>query len=131
MKSPIIVSIDKPLLEEILEGARQVYPRESILILRGKKRKGTVTVTDLLVPPLATRGHGFANIPLHMLPMDLSLVGTVHSHPSGMVKPSAADLNHFLGVILMIVGYPFTDEKNIAVYDRDGEPLILQVNPDG
>lgn len=120
-------AINADLLQTILEGAKHVYPRETILLLRGVKKKDLITVTELLVPPLARYGQGFAHLPLCMLPMDFSIVGTAHSHPSGNTTPSHADMNHFFGPILMIVGFPFTDEKNVAVYNRDGETLTLQV----
>jgi proteasome lid subunit RPN8/RPN11 len=59
--------------------------------------------------------------------MDFSVVGTVHSHPSGNFSPSSADLNHFFGRVLMIAAFPFADENNIAVYTRNGERVKLQV----
>jgi proteasome lid subunit RPN8/RPN11 len=121
------VSISLELLDSIFEGARQLFPREVILMLRGKKNKNLIEVSDLIVPPFAAHGHGFAHIPLYMLPMDFSIVGTVHSHPSGNVSPSHVDLNHFFGRILMIVGYPFENENNVAVYNSNGEKLQLQV----
>jgi proteasome lid subunit RPN8/RPN11 len=58
--------------------------------------------------------------------MDFSLVGTLHSHPSGSLMPSVTDLNHFFGNVLMIVGYPYADEENVAVYNRYGDRLFLQ-----
>jgi len=122
-----VISISHELLQTIFEGAKSLYPKETILMLRGEKKKDIITITELLVPPLANYGRGYANIRLHMLPMDFSIVGTAHSHPSGNVNPSHADLNHFFGPVLMIVGFPFTDEKNVAVYDRNGEKLAVQV----
>jgi proteasome lid subunit RPN8/RPN11 len=122
-----IVSIDRELMNMILEGARNLYPRESMLILRGKKSKNTVKITDLLVPPLANYGRGYTQFQLHRLPMDFSIVGTMHSHPSGSANPSNVDLNHFMGNILMIAAYPFADENNIAIYTRNGERATLQV----
>jgi proteasome lid subunit RPN8/RPN11 len=98
-----------------------------ILLLRGQKKKNEFKISEVLVPPLATHGSNFADIRLHMLPMDFSIVGTVHSHPSGNLSPSATDLNHVFGIVLMIVGFPFTDERNVAVYDRNGEKLTLQI----
>jgi proteasome lid subunit RPN8/RPN11 len=62
-----------------------------------------------------------------MLPMDFSIVGTVHSHPSGSLTPSDVDFNHFFGRILMIVGFPYADEQNVAVYNSHGEKLSLHV----
>ncbi len=127
MSSGISVLVDRELLQTVFEGARRLYPKEMILLLRGKKKKNLVKVSELVVPPLATYGSNFANIPLHMLPMDFSIVGTVHSHPSGNLTPSTADLNHVFGIILMIVGFPFADERNVAVYNRNGEKLTLQI----
>jgi proteasome lid subunit RPN8/RPN11 len=127
VETAITVSIDHELLMTIFEGARRLCPRETILLLRGKKKKDMITISELVVPPLANYGQGFAQIRLHMLPMDFSIVGTAHSHPSGNLSPSPADLNHFIGVVLMIVGFPFKDEKNVAIYNRAGEKLALQV----
>jgi proteasome lid subunit RPN8/RPN11 len=121
------ISMRRELLQAILEGGKRLYPKESILFLRGKRRKDLIEVTDLLIPPLATYGRGFAHIPLHMMPMDFSVVGTMHSHPSGSFRPSNTDLNHFFGVILMIAAFPFQDETNVAVYNRSGQRLPLQV----
>jgi proteasome lid subunit RPN8/RPN11 len=127
MPADFIVVMDRELVNMILEGARRLYPRESFLLLRGKKSKNTIKITDLLVPPLANYGRGFAEVQLHRLPMDFSIVGTVHSHPSGNLNPSSMDLNHLIGRILMIMAYPFADENNIAVYSRSGEKVQLQV----
>jgi len=126
MKTDVTVSISQELLQAIFEGARRLYPKETILLLRGEKEKNLIKISELVVPPLATYGRGFANIPLHMLPIDFSIVGTVHSHPSGNLTPSTTDLNHFFGNILMIVGFPFVDERNVAVYNRSGKKLPLQ-----
>jgi len=123
----IKVSMRRELLDTIFEGAKRLYPKESILLLRGRKTKNIIVVTDLLVPPLASYGRGFAHIPLHMMLMDFSVVGTVHSHPSGNFMPSSTDLNHFFGRVLMIVAFPFLSEKNVAIYNHSGERLILDV----
>ncbi len=127
MTKTVTVSLTAELLDAIFEGARRLYPNETILLLRGKKSKDVISVEELVVPPLATYGDGFANIPLHMLPVDFSIVGTVHSHPSGNLAPSDVDFNHFFGRILMIVGFPFANQKNIAVYNSHGEKLQLHI----
>ncbi|MEJ5326965.1 MAG: Mov34/MPN/PAD-1 family protein [Candidatus Bathyarchaeia archaeon] len=127
MVETVAVAMRLELLEAIFEGARRLYPRETILLLRGKKRKDVIFIEELVVPPLATYGDGFANIPLHMLPIDFSIVGTVHSHPSGNLEPSDVDFNHFFGRILMIVGFPFSNQKDVAVYNSRGEKLLLQI----
>ena len=127
MGKNLTVSMSAELLDSIFEGAKRLYPKETFLLLRGKKSKDTIRVSDLVVPPLAVYGYGFANLPFHMLPMDFSVVGTVHSHPSGNLAPSDVDVNHFFGRILMIVGFPFVNTQNVAVYNSKGEKLRLQV----
>jgi len=130
MGKNVTVSISQKLLGAVFEGAKRLYPRETILLLRGKKSNDTIRVLELVVPPLAVHGRGFANVPLHMLPMDFSIVGTVHSHPSGNLAPSDVDFNHFFGRILMIVGFPFADVQNVAVHNSNGEKLRLQITKD-
>ena len=121
------VFISRELLMSILESAREAYPKEVILLLRGKRKKDRIKITDLIIPPLATKGLGFASFPPHMLPMDFSLIGSVHSHPSGALKPSAQDLNHAFGRVIMIVGYPFQGIENVVVYNHSGDQMPLQV----
>ena len=127
MGNNLTISISAELLDSIFEGAKRLYPKETILLLRGKKSKDEIRVSDLVVPPLAVYGYGFANLPFHRLPMDFSVVGTVHSHPSGNINPSTVDLNNFFGRTLMIVGFPFASAQNVAVYNSKGEKLPLQV----
>jgi len=112
------VQIKKDLLRQILGNAASMHPREMLLLLRGKKNKDQITITDLLVPPLAVHGRGFTGFQAHMLPMDFSLVGTVHSHPSGALEPSLVDLHHSFGRIIMIVAFPYQNENNVAVFSH-------------
>ena len=127
MANIVTVMMSKEVLDAIFEGARRLYPKETVMLLRGKKKKDAVQITDLLVPPLATYGYGFANLPLHMLPMDFSIMGMVHSHPSGNLTASDVDFNHFFGRIMMIVGYPYASQQNVVVYNCQGEKLPFEI----
>lgn len=127
MGNNLTVSMSTVLLNSIFEGAKRLYPKETVLLLRGKKSNDLIHVSGLVVPPLAVYGYGFANLPFHRLPMDFSVVGTVHSHPSGNINPSSVDLNQFFGHVLMIVGFPFASTQNAAIYDSNGEKLQLEV----
>ena len=129
MSTETTVQLPKEILNAIFAGAKALYPRESFLLLRGKKTKGTIRINDLVLAPFAVHGEGFANFNPYMFSGDFSLVGTVHSHPSGNISPSHVDLNHFFGRILMIVGYPFEGESCVAVYDSNGEKMPLQITP--
>jgi proteasome lid subunit RPN8/RPN11 len=117
------VTVPKEIFAMVFESARRVHPKETIFLLRGKKTGNSLRITELIIPPAATRGKGFSGFPMHMLPMDFSIVGTVHSHPSGNLLPSVEDLNRSLGKIIVIVGFPYHGSENVAVYNRDGKRL--------
>jgi len=121
------VTIPKEILAMVLESAKTLHPKETILLLRGKATKNSMTISELVIPPAATYGRGFSTFPMHMLPMDFSLIGTIHSHPSGNLTPSPADLNNSMGKIIIIVAFPYQGKENVAAYNRDGKRLILQV----
>jgi proteasome lid subunit RPN8/RPN11 len=127
MSQTVSVAIPSDILEAIFAGAKELYPRESFLLLRGKKKKGVICITDLVLAPFAVHGEDFAHFNPYMLPGDFSLVGTVHSHPSGNISPSHVDMNHFFGRILMIVGPPFEGLSCVAVYDSNTEKMPVQI----
>ena len=114
------VSINRQVLEAMLSFALEQHPREVVLLLSGKREKGDIHIEEFLFPPFASTGRGFAQFPPHMLPIDFSVVGTAHSHPSGTMAPSPTDLNHFYGRILLILAYPY-DERHLAAFNSSGE----------
>jgi hypothetical protein len=65
---------------------------------------------------------------LYMLPADLTVVGTVHSHPSGALHPSDADLQLFRswGRRHIILGAPY-GPGSWRAYDGNGEETRLEV----
>src|SRR4030042_3896958 len=121
------VHIPSNILDAIYAGAKELYPRESFLMLRGRKSKGIIHITDLVLAPFAVHGEGFAHFNPYMFTGDYSLVGTVHSHPSGNISPSDTDLNYFFGRVLMIVGYPFEGKGCIAAYDSEGDKILIEI----
>jgi proteasome lid subunit RPN8/RPN11 len=61
------------------------------------------------------------------MPNDLDSVGSVHSHPNGVLRPSKADLATFTrGKVHIIVGAPY-GRNNWQAFDRDGKPIDLSV----
>ena len=124
---PTVVEIPQDVLDCIYAGAKQLYPRESFLLLRGKKSKTAIKITDLILAPFATHGQGFAHFNPYLFSGDFSLVGTVHSHPSGNISPSHVDMNHFFGRILMIVGFPYEGLSCVAAYDSNANRLPIEI----
>ena len=98
-------------------------------IKKGYKRldKKKLVINDVQIPPLATHGSTFSGFPLSRLPIDFSVIGVAHSHPSGALRPSITDLNRFYGKIMLITAYPYQSEQNIIILDRQGKPLKFTV----
>ena len=119
--------VERAVVESILSYAQILHPRESILLLKGKVDKHKLVINDTQLPPFATHGKTFSAFPLHRLPIDFSVMGVAHSHPSGALRPSVTDLNKFYGRIMVITAYPYQSESNLAVFDRQGTPLKYTV----
>ena len=121
------IYIKKSVILSILEYAAACHPKEGILLLRGKIDKKRITIEEVEMPPLSIHGLGFSSFPIFMLPIDLSIIGTAHSHPSGVLRPSVTDMNKFYGRIMIITAYPYRTEKDIAVFDGQGNLLRYKI----
>ena len=117
------VFVERAVVDSILSYAQMLQPRESILLLKGKVDKHKLVVNDTQIPPLATHGNTFSAFALNRLPIDFSVMGVAHSHPSGALHPSVTDLNKFYGRMMLITAYPYQSEKNMAIFDPQGKPL--------
>ena len=116
------ISLTKDARDGILSFCKMNHPNEGILILRGKSKRGNVFIDELVVPPFSETGADFAGFPHNPLPLDLSYVGIVHSHPSGSAKPSLTDLDNFFGLVSMIVKSPYEND-DIFAWDSDGKEI--------
>lgn len=116
------MKISELAVEFILETARGAYPREFVGLLR---EKDGVIIETLIIPGSKFEENQSAIFP-HMVPLDPSIVGSVHSHP-GVPRPSRADLNFFeKHRVNIIAGYPYGMD-NLAVFDSRGKPIDLEM----
>jgi proteasome lid subunit RPN8/RPN11 len=120
------IIIDKEVIDNIVELAKQTYPKEFIAFLEGKAKKKMLRVYGLVYQEY------FAN-PSYTIykfdpPMTSSIVGSVHSHPGASNWPSRADLNSFSkkGVVHLIIRMPYSKE-NIQAYDKNGNKIEFEV----
>ena len=120
------VTVKKDVRDGILSYCKMHHPNESILILRGKSKKGHIDIESLVIPPFSETGPTFAGFPHSFLPLDLSYVGIVHSHPSGSARPSDTDLNNFFGLIALIVKAPYEND-DIFAWDSEGNSVSLSI----
>lgn len=117
-------SIKKRTLRMILEASKSSYPEEFGAFLRAEKG----VIRELILLPGTVSGQRHASFKLYMLPIDFTIVGTVHSHPSGVCLPSEADLQLFrrYGWVHIIVCMPY-DTSSWACFDMTGERRELEV----
>ena len=121
------VYLERKVVDRLLSYCRSVHPDEGILLLRGRVKKDRIIVSEVVIPPFALHAESFSSFLPHMLPIDFSIVGAAHAHPSGVVKPSLEDLNNFYGRIMVIVGYPYESEADIGVFDSEGSRALFSV----
>ncbi len=120
------IRIGGGVLEMFLELCREIYPNENIMLIRGKVKQGIASIEEFLIPPFSTYGDGFSGFSSYMIPFDLSVIGVAHSHPSGDVRPSNEDMNHFYGRIMIIAGYPYNDSV-IKAYNGKGIVVPIRI----
>jgi proteasome lid subunit RPN8/RPN11 len=118
-------AITRRCLDSALACAQSAYPNEFGGVLRADEPG---IISELLLLPGTTAGRRHANFHLWMMPVDLGVSGTVHSHPSGALHPSDADLRLFRGWGRrhIILGYPY-GAGSWRAYDGNGRETSLQV----
>jgi proteasome lid subunit RPN8/RPN11 len=118
-------AITRRCLDSALACASSALPNEFGGVLRSDEPG---VITDLLLVPGTTAGRRHANFQLYMLPVDLGVAGTVHSHPSGALHPSDADLTLFRhwGRRHIILGAPY-GQGQWRAYDGNGNEMHLDV----
>ncbi|MFN3654907.1 MAG: Mov34/MPN/PAD-1 family protein, partial [Candidatus Nitrosotenuis sp.] len=121
----------KEACDGILSYCKMKHPSEGILILRGKSKKGVITINGLVIPPFSYSDQTFAGFPQSFLPLDLSYVGSAHSHPSGSAEPSVTDLHNFFGLVSIIVKSPYEKNEDIFAWDSEGNQLEIIFEGDG
>jgi len=121
-----IKGIERECLETIKEGAKALHPREFLALLSVGRDKSIIS--EIVMLPQMTYGKRHASFNIYMAPIDFSIVGTVHSHPSGIPVPSQDDLIVFgkNGIIHIIIAYPYNDESWRA-YNSRGEEVKIDI----
>ena len=132
-RSSEILGIARETLEFALEASEATHPNEYMGLLRGEdarkfdlERRGQV-ITDVLVIPGTKSDPQSATVKSNMIPNDRKAVGSVHSHPNGVLRPSDADLKTFhKGNVHIIIGSPY-GWRDWKAFDSSGDPRSLDV----
>ncbi|WP_338728209.1 Mov34/MPN/PAD-1 family protein [Haladaptatus sp. DJG-WS-42] len=132
-RSSELLGIAEATLEFVLEASRETHPNEYMGLLRGERAADLglddegVVITDVLVIPGTESNSVSATVRTSMIPNDMRAIGSVHSHPNGVLRPSDADLATFgNGQAHIIIGAPY-GRDDWQAFDREGEPRDLPV----
>ncbi|MEM0075512.1 MAG: hypothetical protein QXR69_00350 [Conexivisphaerales archaeon] len=107
----------------MLSYSRDMHPNEMLLLIRARKSEKDLVGYQAVFPPfMYSNPHSATYNPYH-LPVDFSILGTAHSHPSGVKIPSHEDLLHPYGRFMLIIGYPYVSRDDIAAFNSKGERL--------
>jgi proteasome lid subunit RPN8/RPN11 len=119
--------IRQDCLALICECAKDEYPHEFGGLLRVDPLDKHL-ISELVILPGTVSGDAHTLFQMHMRPLDFSIVGTVHSHPSSSPFPSRADLQFFqkYGRVHIIAAYPYSFSSWRAYY-ASGEGMTLEV----
>jgi proteasome lid subunit RPN8/RPN11 len=119
--------IKRKCLDLILECARSNYPNEFGGLLRADTSDKHI-ISEIVILPGTISGDSHAIFKLHMLPIDFTIVGTVHSHPSLSSHPSDADVLLFrkFGRVHIVAAYPFIT-SSWKSYDHNGKEIDMEI----
>lgn len=115
--------VKRELLTLIFAVSKDTHPHE---FAGGLKAEGD-TLTELVIMPTQS-GPTSAHMQLWSLPLDRTIVGTVHSHPGSIPFPSGADkelFSHF-GHTHLIVAEPYR-MGTWRAWDHNAQPVELEV----
>ena len=128
-----VIGIAGDTLAFALESAQDTHPNEYMGMLRGTQAgeldldEEGIVITDILVIPGTESDPFSATVKEWVKPNDTAAVGSVHSHPSGTLRPSNADLSTFgKGEVHIILGAPY-GWNDWQAFDNDGQPTELPV----
>ncbi len=132
-RSSEVLGIAEETLEFAIESSEATHPNEYMGFLRGTEaselgleRDGLV-ITDILVMPGTEANSVSATVKTSTIPNDVKALGSVHSHPNGVLRPSPADLESFgRGSVHIIIGAPYR-YRDWKAFDSSGQPQTLNV----
>lgn len=132
-RSPTVLGISRETLDFARESAERTHPNEYMGRLRGMPASELgidetgVVITDILVMPGTDSSPTQASVKEWVIPNDVKSLGSIHSHPNGVIRPSDQDLRTFgKGDVHIILGAPYGSEDWQA-FDRSGESRDLPV----
>ncbi len=118
------MKIRKGVIELVMESSKSSLPNEFAALLKAKRD----IIYEIALLPGTISGDRSAIMQLWNRPIDLNYVGTIHSHPSGLIYPSDDDRSLYskFGNIHIIVGYPF-NLHSWRAFNNEGAEIEVEM----
>lgn len=107
-----------------MDAAKRIYPLEFIAMVSVSKENPSCLSEFVVLP--AEFGEDYSELHTELIPFDSLIVGSVHSHPDSITRPSPEDLNVFsrLGKIHLILGRPYSS-SSFSAYNSKGKKVSM------
>lgn len=112
-------------LFSVLDAAKNTYPNEFMAMLASSGKNNLID--EFVIIP-AVYGKQHVIFQPYLMPVDSTIIGSIHSHPSPNNSPSREDIKSFamMGKIHLITAFPFNLSTTKA-YDKNGKPQKIGV----
>ena len=119
------IVILKEVVDDIIDLARANHPREFVAFLHGSIKKKRLEIDSLVYQEF--KSDETSATPIFHFP-DKSFYGSVHSHPSGSIRPSRADRQFFrkVGIVNIIIASPYAQE-DMVFYSHEAERIDVGI----
>ncbi|MDD4250648.1 MAG: Mov34/MPN/PAD-1 family protein [Candidatus ainarchaeum sp.] len=116
--------IKKNLIEDVIQSAKNYYPKEFLCFLSGDKEAKEINEI-VLIPTL--NGDDYSSVNTYNIPIDNTILGSLHSHPNGSTFPSTADKKFFKRYLINVIIGLDTNNTIINVFDDKSNKLDIEL----
>ncbi|MDD3083961.1 MAG: Mov34/MPN/PAD-1 family protein [Candidatus ainarchaeum sp.] len=116
--------IKKNLINDIIQSSKNYLPEEFLCFLSGNEEKKEINEI-VLIP--TQNGNDYSSINIYNMPIDKTIIGSLHSHPNGLPIASKADKKFFERFkINIIIGITQVETK-INAYDNKSNKINIKI----
>ncbi|MBY9021190.1 MAG: hypothetical protein KGD67_09040 [Candidatus Lokiarchaeota archaeon] len=118
------IKIKRKLLNGLFSLCKNQHPREILGLLRIVNG----IAIEYILPPGAITSNTSGSLIPSRLGLDLTLKGSVHSHPSGNPTPSLIDINNVFRTkqFNFIIAYPY-NQSSIKCFNNKGREIEFRI----
>ena len=116
------VKISSIVAKQVIAWARRNFSKEFFAYLSGRKTKDGLMISHIAYQPYVASSVHTMTLPFIAQEMS-GVLGTVHSHPSGVLIPSNTDLNTFKKFPVNII----VNQIDFDVFDSNGRRIPFEI----